>query len=243
MNFSEFTETYNLILNDAAAIAHNQQVLAGIHTQLNYNSFNPFEQDIIYEDHFGQIPSEPREFTHRGVTITSRILHQTGVGLRDIVGADLLYEITSEKFGLIQYKRANNGSVKNDVSQLEVLLNNCPDVCSNKKKRPIPLDWIPLRLNSFCGSWYCVFDGTERRYVHACEAEAVFNGRGSTRSHYFKTGLTKESFMELFSSCRIGALLRRYPDPIIRPDAYTSWLLEQRHVILEVQQQGRWSEE
>lgn len=243
MNPNEFAETYNLILNDVAAIAHNQQVLAGIQAQLNYNIFNPFEQDIIYEDHFGQMPSEPRQFTYRGVTITSRILHQTGVSLRDIVGADLLYEIVDEKFGLIQYKRAKNGSVRNDVVQLEVLLNNCPDMCSNKKKRPIPLNWIPLRLNAFCGSWYCVFDGKERMYVHACEAEAIFNGKGSAQIHYFKTGLTKESFLELFSSCRIGALLRRYPGPIIRPDIYTSRLLEQRHIILEVRQQGRWVEE
>lgn len=240
MHPTEFIESYNLILNDAAAIAHNQQVLAGVHTQLNHNIFNPFEQDFIYEDHFGQRPTEPHQFTINNVKITTRILHQTGIGLRDVVGADLLYEIENEKFGLIQYKKTNNGNVKNDMAQLDTLLNNCPEICVNKKKRPIPSKWIPVKLNAFCGVWYCVFNNGERRYVHACEAEAIFNDKRSIQVNHFRTGLSKESFLELFASCRIGALLRPRD---IKSEIYTSQLLEQKHVIVKVQQQGRWSTE
>jgi hypothetical protein len=194
MNLYEFNETYELILRDAAAIAHNQQALAGIHTQLERNMFSPFEQDFIYEDHFGQLPSEPRIFNYRGVTITSRINHQTGFRLSDIAGADLLYEIVDEKFALIQYKKANNGSVKNDVAQLEVLLGNCPEVCPNQKKRPLPIEWVPLKLNSFCGIWYCVHDGAERRYVHACEAEAIFRGKRFSKGKLFQDRTHKRKF-------------------------------------------------
>lgn len=239
MNLDELAETHALILNDASAIAHNQQVLARIHDEIRTNIFNPFEQDFVYEDHFGQRPSEPRQFLLNGVQITTRILHQTGVGLRDIVGADLLYEIEDHKFGLIQYKRANNRSIKNDTIQLETLLNNCPEICTNKRKRPIPIDWIPLRLNSFCGVWYCVFDNNDRRYVHACEAESIFRGKKSARSRFFEAGLTQESFLNLFSSCRIGALLQSSPSLITR-EIYISQLLEQKHMIFEVKQQAKW---
>jgi hypothetical protein len=238
MDHREFVETLKLIIDDAGAIAHNQQVLADIHTQLEHNYSNPFEQDIIYEDHFGSRPSEPRRFTLNGVEITSQVLHQTGIGLRDIRGADLLYQIEREKFGLILYKRVTNDSIRNDPQQLAAFLDNCSEACIHRKKRPIPSSWIPLKLNSFCGSWYCVFDGGERKYIHACEAETIFAGRQSSPAEQFRFGLTRETFLELFSSCRTGALLRPPTDEELR--VHIAQLLENKHLIYQVLQHGKW---
>ena len=78
MEQREFTATLNLMLDDVTAIVYNQQVLAGIHTELDRNLFTPFEQDFIYKEQFGQFPSEPQKIIVNGVVITSRVLHQTG---------------------------------------------------------------------------------------------------------------------------------------------------------------------
>ena len=238
----ELVETVNLMLDDAIAIIHNQQLLANIHTQLDRHLLFPHEQDYIFSDHYGQMPSEPRREVINGITVTSRILHQAGVGLRDIVGADLLYEIVDRKFGLIQYKRASSiGSVKNDRQQLETLLNNCPSVCMHKKNRPIPLNWLPLRINSFCGCWYCIIDGDERKYMHACEAEASFDNRTAANFNAFRIGIEKEAFLSMFASCRIGALIRRVPrEGDISSARYVQPLLVQRHIVLEVRQTNMW---
>jgi hypothetical protein len=104
MESVEFKAALQLALDDATAIIHNQHIIAGIHADLDHNLLNPFEQDFIYQEHFGQFPSEPRIIVSNGVVIITRILHQTGTRLSDIRGVDLLYEIENEKFGLIQYK-------------------------------------------------------------------------------------------------------------------------------------------
>ena len=161
--------------------------------------------------------------------------------MEDIQGADMLYEVEREKFGLIQYKKSSSTSVKNDEEQLQALISNCPDVCTHKKKRPIPVDWVPLKLNSYCGCWYSVIDEEgQKRYMHACEAEAIFRGRKSGQVKNFDIGLTRETFLELFSSCRIGAFLRAVPrEGDHRPSDYIDHLVEEQHVILEVRQQNR----
>lgn len=238
MNPTEFREVFDLMLRDASAIIRNQQALAGIHQQLDQNRLSPFEQDVIYEDHFGQMPSEPREITVNGVRIITRVLHQTGVRLGDIQGADLLYEIEREKFGIVQYKRSSNGTAKTDADQLETLLDSCPDVCTQKKKRPIPLDWIPVRLNAYCGIWYCVYGNGDRKYVHACEAEGVFGTRKSANVVQFRSGLTKETFLELFALCHIGALTTARD--IQTQNRFVAVLREAKHIILEVRQRGKW---
>jgi hypothetical protein len=240
METGEFYEILILMLDDAAAIVHNQQILAGIHSQLDRNLLNPLEQDYIYRDHFGQFPAEPKSIVHNGVTIRTRILHQTGTRLSDIRGADLLYEVKDEKFGLIQYKRAARGIVHNDAEQLEALLGSCPEVCRNRQNRPLPLGWVPTKVFSFCGCWYQIIDEGQEWYLPACEAEAIFQGRNSKRAELFKSGLTKNTFLELFASCRIGALLRRRAH-YDNMDTYTRQLLEDMHAILEVRQLGRWT--
>ncbi|MCI0559423.1 MAG: hypothetical protein L0332_13045 [Chloroflexi bacterium] len=240
MERAEFSQVYNLMIDDAEAIVHNQQVLAGVHTQLQHNILVPFEQDLIYEEHFGQRPSEPRQIRHGNTTITTRILHQAGIRLSDVNGADLLYEIEGEKFGLIQYKKSSSSRIQSDEFQLARLLDNCPDVCRYKKSRPIPRTWLPLKLNAYCGCWYGIIHNGERRYVHACEAEGIMRGFNRVEVSEFEFGLTRQTFLELFSSCRAGALIRPVNERLFTPKEYTSPLLEQQHFILTVLQRGRW---
>lgn len=239
METEEFAATFEVMLDDTAAIIHNQKVLADIHDELDKNQLRPFEQDYIYKEHFGSMPSDPIAIEHNGVTITTRVLHQTGIQMRDITGADLLYEIEGEKFGLIQYKRENRHVIKGDYGQLNTLLNNCPDVCKNKKSRPIPQNWLPLKLNSYCGSWYATISKGEKRFLHACEAESIFWNSSTANISTFDSGLSKDTFLELFSNCRIGALVRKPKDENIR-QLYLGSLVENQHLVFEVVQKGKW---
>jgi len=243
MNADDLSVLSEALLADAATVIHNQAVLAGIHADLDKNAIRPFEQDYIYADHYKDPPSAPRTIELNGVSITSRVLHQTGIGLSDVRGADLLYEIEDEKFGLIQYKRASNGYVKIDKNQLTVLLGNCPEVCMHNKRRPLPEAWIPLKINSFCGVWYCIVDrdrSGERKYVHGCEAESIVGNKSTVALTEFDFALSKSTFLELFASCRLGALLRTLNGNEMMSQ-YVSSAIENRHLIFEVTQRGRWS--
>lgn len=240
MERTELLEINDLMRNDLAAIIHNQLILANLHEELDRSLLNPVEEDFIYREQFDQFPAEPTTIIINGISISKRRLHRSGIQLRDIRGADLLYEIEDEKFIIIQYKKASGQVVKNDPIQLNVLLSNCPEVCPNKKKRPIPKDWVPLKIFSFCGCWYNVIDGTNERHMPACEAEAIFQGRKTKIAREFQSGMSKESFLELFAACRIGALIN-YPQDVEVRDAYVSQLIEDQHIIFEFEQRGRWS--
>jgi hypothetical protein len=206
MERDELSKLVELIQNDAQAILEHQAVLAGVKEQIAQNRRSPFEQDSIYADHYGDLPSQPQERTIDGIRITTQILHQTGIGLRDIAGADLLYEIEGEKYALIQYKRPNRQNlVQNDQAQLDALLSKCPSVCSYKGRANL---LQPPRLNGYCGCWYNCLTNDGSRYVHACEAKAIFTGKASVSERKFASGMTKEEFDRLFAVCRIGALVR-----------------------------------
>lgn len=103
MERDELASLMELIQDDALAILENQAALSEVKDQLRHNQNKPFEQDFIYVDNYGDLPSKPHRQTIAGIEITTQVLHQTGTGLRDIAGADLLYEIESEKYALIQY--------------------------------------------------------------------------------------------------------------------------------------------
>jgi hypothetical protein len=207
----------------------------------DFNKLHPFEEHLIHRDHYGTFPSEPIKQKIGNVEIVTRELHRTGIGLRDIAGADLLYEIEGEKFGLIQYKTAHNHNVKIDSEQLHTLLGHCPERCMYNKNRPFPTDWLPRKINCFCGAWYCVFNTNgEEKFVHACEVESIFNGKQSVQDRQFDFGLSRSTFLELFSSCRIGALVKTQFDRKTK-DKYLSMLLEAKHLIFEIVQKGKWS--
>lgn len=233
MELEELKQLVELIQADAAAIIHHQTVLANVKSQLLENQRRPFEQDFIYADHFGNKPSEPREQVIDGVKITTQVLHQAGPGLRDIAGADLLYEIEDEKYALIQYKRPNaKGLVQNDKTQLNALLENCPSVCMYKSLNSL---FQPLRLNGYCGCWYNCITSSGARYLHACEASLLFRDKKSTSQNNFLSGLTKDEFDRLFAVCKIGALVSTQ-----RPSHYIEHQLIHRHLVFHLVQHGRW---
>lgn len=236
MELSEFQELTDLVSDEVAAVIHAQTVLADIHQKLDLNRFRPFEQDIIYAEQYGGVPSNSRTFEYAGVKITTRILHQTGKGLADIRGGDLLYEIEGEKYIITQFKKADSrGKVQNNKPQLDALLKNCPGVCMYKRRG---VTGIPARLNGFCGVWYRIDQPAPKRethYVHACEAKKIFDNHGSVNSSNFRSGLTKETFIELFAYCRIGALTRVQPS-----QAQIDILVAKQELVFEAIQTGRW---
>jgi hypothetical protein len=230
LDFEEYLVLMKEMLDQAAAILEHQQVIANIKEELNRNLENPLEQDYIYKDHYGSFPGEPIEREINGVKVITRVLHQTGKGLKDIVGADLLYEIENEKYALIQYKRGFNKKVKGDVSQLDQLLKQCPSVCFYKKKPP---SFVPVRMNGFCGCYYKVIDN-KNYIVHACEAKFIFSNQTTVSIDQFKSGLSEQVFNELFASCRIGALTN-----VKKSSYYIQESLNQNKFVLHVLQKGR----
>ena len=232
MEIREYYEMIRKMLEDAESIIHHQMVIAGIHEELKQRRMLPFETDEIYRDHFGTPPFEPIEHTVAGVTFTTTILHREGTQLRDIKGADLLYEIKDEKYILVQYKKANSsGRVRANSAQLDTLLNNCPAICYYKKR---PRDYIPIRMNGYCGCFYRIENNNEKRYVHACEAKTLFGTRNSATFREFSSGISKETFVELFAKCRLGAMTQ-----VKKSYHYVNLLKQQNHFIMHIVQSGK----
>lgn len=195
MELEEFSGTVALINDDVSAIIEGQRILGEVHEELAENATRPFEPDFIVQDATGVSVGEPFEDVVDGVRITKRILHQRGRALRDIKGADLLYEVQGHKYALIQYKTPDrSGRVHSDEDQLRRLTANCPTGC------PVQSHYWP-----YCGSWYCVRSLGEAHYLQACEADAIFGGAASRRHTSFRVGLTRHTFDELFALCWIGA--------------------------------------
>jgi hypothetical protein len=237
VNEAEYFETLQRIEDTTNQIIHNQRVLAGVVEELQLNAEHPFEQDNIYDRHFGRRPSDPLVHDIDGVEITTRILHQTGIGMRDIAGADLLYEIRDKKFMLMQFKRASvdRSRVTNDAEQLERLLQNCPEKCYLKKFEKV---FSPIRFNGMCGIWYRVDSARESRIVHACEVKTIFDDRKSAHFDSFRSGVSVAEYESLFASCRIGAFIDQ-----AAMESHVSSLVEQRHVVFRCLQDGMWQQD
>jgi hypothetical protein len=237
MNPHELSQDIDLMLDDASAIIHNQQILKGIHSEINKHQLNPFEIDEIYRERYGEIPSEPRIISVNGVEIMIKVLHQTGAKLSDVNGADLLYEIDNEKYTLLQYKRIDSNKAAIDKNQLSKMLNNCPDICSNKGRRP--LNWLPSKVFSFCGFWYVFLLNGERKYIPTCEVETMSKENTLDKNRIIDIGISKLSYLELFSNCRIGALLRKQDEKEIL-GKYITRVLEINRIIINIIQKGKW---
>jgi hypothetical protein len=133
-------------------------------------------------------------------------------------------------------KRAENGRIKRDAEQLTALLNHCPDICPNKSRRPLPIGWLPTKFFAFCGCWFAMMDEREGKYLPVCEAETIFQGRKTRSVKFFQDGISRKAFLDLFASCRIGALLKTRE----AKEEYTERALKDGHAILEVLQRGKW---
>lgn len=231
MDHHELEELVLLVEDEARSILENQLVLAEIKQEIGLNLGRLFEQDYIYRDQFGGHPSQPRTHVVAGVSITTQVLHQTGIGMRDIAGADLLYEIVGEKYALIQYKRPDHRALlQNDEEQIDELLSKCPSVCTYKRREP---KLTPLRLNGYCGCWYNCVSDAGGRYVHACEAKLLFRGQKTISAKKFDSGLTRDEFDRLFAACRIGALTSIKPS-----DHYKEEQLSADHLVFHLKQGG-----
>ena len=234
MEIAEYNEIIRRMDEQINSIIHHQRVLADIYSELNRNRDNPFEQDYIYRDQYGGLPSDPVQHNIGGVKITTRVLHQTGHGLSDIMGADLLYEIQDVKYVLIQYKRLPVGSTSFtvDAVQLNKILNNCPSICIYRRNIPKA---VPTIMNGYCGCFYRVITKNESKFLPACEVGFLSSASNSVPVTKIFSGLSKDTFEELFASCRLGALTR-----VRKPDKYIGECLSQWHLILHVLQNGQW---
>jgi hypothetical protein len=191
----ELDRTAALVNTQITSILRSRARLRGIEEQIGENVNEPFEQDLIYGRHYGTRPGEPRRRVIHGVEITTRVLHQTGIRLSDIDGADLIYEIPGEKYVLIQYKKTDKrGRVTRDQAQLDRLIGDCGHCHS------------PWRLvRSWCGSWYCVINRSEEALLPACRAADAFGTQKSADWAQFSLGISHPSFDELFAKCYLGA--------------------------------------
>jgi hypothetical protein len=59
MENREYTEFRDIANFEIAAILKGQEILAAVKEELQRNRQSPFEQDFIYREHYGQIPSDP----------------------------------------------------------------------------------------------------------------------------------------------------------------------------------------
>jgi hypothetical protein len=175
-----------------------QSVLDEVNEELAERAKNPIEQDFITEDAWGKDPAERRVVSIDGIEVQIRSLHQRGLGLTDVKGADLLYEIEGVKFALIQYKRPDlRGRVKRETRQLKELIGACPNPCP-------PYD-PHLRKN--CGSWFAVRSTAESAYLPACQAKKLFRGENYPKKERFTSvdGYSHDGFRTAFAKCQIGA--------------------------------------
>lgn len=171
------------------AIAVRNQV----RRELGRRQANPTEEFFIDQDAFGAEPTAPRTFEVMGTTVQVWKTHRAGLRCSDIKGADLYYEVSDQKFLLVQYKSPDlRGRVRLDDDQLTELEDACPTRC-------------PPSNRFACGSWYAIRSSGGAKYFPGCEAREVFGAAASRSEKFFVNGLTQARFREDFGLCRIGA--------------------------------------
>src|SRR6267142_5603648 len=223
MENAEWQQLVRDINLDVGGIIRGQRSLEEVNEELRGRKGRPIEEDFIHADALGHDPGVPRKFEVDGVEIETRMLHRRGMHQRDVKGADLLYEIAGRKFVLIQYKTPNRNRVKLDRRQLKELMGACPNACPPH----VPGFWPT------CGAWYAVRSTGISAYVPACKAEELFDDADSCSVAHFGSGLSHETFQQVFARCFTGA--RIAPMEM----AYLSWaMLEADRVLFTVLQRG-----
>lgn len=195
MRLQDWQTTIASINADIAGIARAQQTLQDIHRQLELRSEQPTEEDFISEDVLETSVAKPQIRVIGGVPIEISLLHRRGIGVSDIKGADLLYEIADLKFAVVQYKVEHGGRVKRDRAQLKDLIAACPNRC------PPYLAGMVRK----CGAWFAVKSQGPDYYLPACVAEDFFGPFDSRRKDAFAPGLSYEYFEHTFARCLTGA--------------------------------------
>ncbi len=224
MENAEWRQLVREINLDVGGIIRGQRTLDEVNEELRGRKGRPIEEDFIHADALGHDPGVPRKFKVDGVEIETRMLHRRGIRQRDVKGADLLYQIAGRKFVLIQYKTpTRRNRVKRDRPQLKELMGACPNPCPPH---------VP-GYSATCGSWYAVRSRSISAYVPACKAEEFFDDADSCSTADFGSGLSHETFRQVFARCLTGARIA----PVEM--AYLSWATsEADRVLFRVLQRG-----
>jgi len=141
---------------------------------------------------------------------------------RDVKGADLLYEIAGRKFVLIQYKTPNRNRVKLDRRQLKELMG----ACRTRARRTFP------------GFGQRAERGTpsdrqaSRRTFPLVRQKSFFDDADSCSVAHFGSGLSHETFQQVFARCFTGA--RIAPMEM----AYLSWAMLEADRVLSLSFRG-----
>jgi hypothetical protein len=224
VDLNEWSSAVSFVREDVRAIIRAQRTHRAIRLALEARDELPLEEDFIDADLADGSVGAARPFEIEGVQIVVRKLHRRGLAARDIMGADLLYEIEGQKFTIIQYKTPDShGRVGNVPQQLTDLVDNCPEmICGGRVRWP------------HCGSWHAIRSNSVSLYHQACEARHIFDGAASRNVAAFSSGLSKDTFDELFALCWIGAPI----SPSAMAGVVTSTINASR-VLFSVKQRGR----
>ncbi len=187
------------VMRDVDSIIDRQRTLDQVKDALLDRAENPHEEDFIYDEVYGG--ERTTKEVIEGVTIERTVLHRRGKRDKDINGADLLFEIVGEKYILVQYKKtAPSDRVTKDSEQLEELIECCSNYCP-------PFSYEML---GSCGSWYCIIDGSNLKYMPACVADKKFGSNASVTKRTFDKALDRSGFLDLFAKCYIGARVNEW---------------------------------
>jgi hypothetical protein len=180
---------------DITGIVRAQQTLQDIHQEMELRAGVPTEEDFITEDVLSTSLARPQIKIIGGVPVEISWLHRRGIGVSDVKGADLLYEIADRKFAVVQYKVEHGGRVKRDRAQLKDLIDACPNGCP---------PYLPGMVRK-CGAWFAVKSRGPDYYLPACIAEDCFGPFDSIGKSWFTPGLSYEYFEHTFARCLTGA--------------------------------------
>jgi hypothetical protein len=197
MDDFEWRTTLGHINQDINSIVNAQLAIAAVHRELAFRARQPIEEDFVFGEAFGRRPDEARTFKVDGVAIDVKLLHRRGLQQADILGADLLYEVANVKFALVQYKMPTRGQVSRDATQLDELIEACPNSCP------------PYREGfwQICGSWFAVTSSAASMFLPACLAARIFGSAGSKSVRHFQRSFSASAFRDLFGRCILGGRL------------------------------------
>jgi hypothetical protein len=223
MTRAELRDTVHDMNEQVQWILENQRRRANIAAQLARRNANPLEEDFIEADLMGSQIGVPSRHVVDGVEVIVRKLHRRGASAADIAGADLLYEITGEKFVVIQYKTPDSRHrVSKDEPQIEQLTSSCSNPCP---PRPV--------MFYGCGAWHAVRNG--RGYYHpACLVSEIFDKHKTRSEKAFLGGFSKRDFDLMFARCLVGAPVR---EGIV--EGLAQIRVEEGRLVVLVTQQGR----
>lgn len=203
------------------------------------------EDDIIFSDLYDFLRTAKDEELplSRTYSINSKKLRVTVTHrhkAENIYGVDLVYEIIDEKIVLLQYKRAGGNRINIDRHQLKKLRELCYDKCIAKKYEDVEWFYEKFQIVAYCPCHYFLYiEPKEELILPACMVEAALNlkeaGRKSANVNEFYRGISRDSFIEAFSKCWVGAIYAR--KEIV--DEMVEVLISDSHLLIHCEERGK----